>query len=156
MSLKKAISLAVCVAGIILILAGLFISVPGTELTTYQSLDGKKSDYSDTKYSSIEEYVGGDAYNYIIGASLVGGKIAGAKAQKAIFISAGLLIVALGALAFAYSEENVKTSYITPATQNDPSPVSKIEFNSSIKKFISSDTSHAKEEEQETPQSEQS
>lgn len=40
------------------------------------------------------EYVGGDAYNYIIEASLRGGEIAGAKTARAVyFAAAGILFV---------------------------------------------------------------
>lgn len=86
------------IIGIILILAGLIIRIPGGALTTYKNLDGKSTDYYvfDDKYSSIDEYVGGDAYNYIIGASLVAGKTAGAMTAKAISIVGGALCVCLG------------------------------------------------------------
>ena len=68
------------IIGILLVLIGLIIRVPGGALTTYKSLDGESAGgyYAfDNRYSSIDEYVGGDAYNYIIGASLVAGKTAG-------------------------------------------------------------------------------
>lgn len=83
-----------CIGIVLFCIGGLFIQTPHKELTTYSALDDE--------YSVIEEYVGGDAYNYIIGASLVGGEIAGAKSQKAIFISGGLLIFCLGLLSFGY------------------------------------------------------
>ncbi len=96
--MKKKISISVIVIGAILFIVGLFTQIPSKELTTYELLDDK--------YSVIEEYVGGDAYNYIIGASLVGGEIAGAKTQKAVFISVGLLIICLGLCLLAFSKEN--------------------------------------------------
>ena len=80
----------VLIIGIILIMAGISIKIPSDQLTTYSFL-------GDT-YTQIEEYVGGDAYNYIIGAALVGGQIAGAKIQKAVYISVGLLILCIGLL----------------------------------------------------------
>ena len=46
--------------------------------------------------SSIREYVGGDAYNYIIGASLVGAKISGLIMTKAVYTAAGVLVICLG------------------------------------------------------------
>ena len=50
------------------------------------------------------EYVGGDAYNYIIEASLRGGEIAGAKTAKAIyFAAAGILFVL--SISFLTSDE---------------------------------------------------
>ena len=84
--------------GIVLILAGLIIQIPGGVLTTYKSLDGDSTNLYvfDNKYSSIDEYVGGDAYNYIIGASLVAGKTAGAIAAKAISMVGGTMCICLG------------------------------------------------------------
>lgn len=84
--------------GVILILAGFFINIPGGALTTYKSLNGDKAeDYVyDDKYSAIDEYVGGDAYNYIIGASLVAGKTSGAMISKTICYVGGMLSICAG------------------------------------------------------------
>lgn len=84
--------------GLILILIGLFLPIPGGALTTYEVLDGDKTeDYVfDDKYSAIDEYVGGDAYNFIIGATLIAGKISGTMTTKAIFIVGGALCLCLG------------------------------------------------------------
>lgn len=86
------------IIGAILILIGLFIKVPGGALTTYEGLNGEKTEYYvfDDTYSSIDEYVGGDAYNYIIGASLVAGKISGTMTTKAIFVVGGAICLCLG------------------------------------------------------------
>ena len=94
--MKKIIAIAVLVIGIILFAVGLFLPTPGEKLSTYPF-------YGSSEYSTIEEYVGGDAYNYIIGASLVGGKIAGMLAMKGIFIGVGILIVCIGAIYFAHN-----------------------------------------------------
>ena len=96
--MKKSISISILVIGAVLLVVGLFLRIPSKELTT--------SIFLEDECSVIEEYVGGDAYNYIIGASLVGGEIAGVKAQKAIFISIGLLIICFGLYALSHSEEN--------------------------------------------------
>lgn len=84
--------------GVILVLVGLYIQIPGGALTTYESLDGTTTEYYvfDNKYSSIDEYIGGDAYNYIIGASLVAGKISGTMTTKAIFIVGGVICICFG------------------------------------------------------------
>lgn len=87
------------IVGLILILIGLFLKVPGGALTTYRSLDGDSAGsyyVFDKKYSAIDEYVGGDAYNYIIGASLVAGKTAGMIAAKAITMVGGAICVCFG------------------------------------------------------------
>ncbi|MBQ9324590.1 MAG: hypothetical protein IJ246_02345 [Clostridia bacterium] len=43
----------------------------------------------------MKEYVGGDAYNYIIEAALRGGEIAGAKIIKAVYFAAAGIITIL-------------------------------------------------------------
>lgn len=96
------------IIGLVLFIVGLFTKIPNKELTTYSGLSGK--------YSVIEEYVGGDAYNYIIGASLVGGEIAGAKTQKVVFISVGSLIFVLGLLAYSSSKEKIEETNKDNAT----------------------------------------
>ena len=93
---KRGAALAVIIVGIALIAAGLIIAVPGDRLTTYESLGGSDG------YSYIREYVGGDAYNYIMGASLVAGHISGAMAMKAVFIAVGALVACMGLLAFVF------------------------------------------------------
>ena len=49
-------------------------------------------------FSSIEEYVGGDAYNAIIESSIRGGEIAGAMICKTLYICTGVITMALGLL----------------------------------------------------------
>ena len=68
------------VIGLLLFVEGLDLGVPSTYI------------YSPT------EYVGGDAYNYIIEASLRGGKIAAVEISKCINVSVGLLIACVSAL----------------------------------------------------------
>ena len=84
--------------GLILVLIGLIIQIPGGALTTYKFMNGESAGgYAfDNKYSSIDEYVGGDAYNFIIGASLVGGKIAGMIAAKAVAMVGGAICICFG------------------------------------------------------------
>ena len=84
--------------GLILVLIGLIIQIPGGALTTYKFMNGESAGgYAfDNKYSSIDEYVGGDAYNFIIGASLVGGKIAGMIAAKAVTMVGGAICICFG------------------------------------------------------------
>lgn len=95
----KAVTAIIMGIGIILLLIGLFLKTPGTKLTTYSRLDGQEN------YSSIDEYVGGDAYNYIIGANLVGARITGVMVQKAIFIVSGIMLCCGGLVYFAIFEE---------------------------------------------------
>ena len=97
--MKKEISVFMLLVGIAAIVYGFSIKVPGSSLTTYSSMDGYRN------YSAIEEYVGGDAYNYIIGATLVGSRISAAMTSQTIFIAVGVLICCIGLIGLAYSEK---------------------------------------------------
>lgn len=70
------------IAGIVLLCIGLNTNIPSDYLSDY----------------SVMEYVGGDAYNYIMEASLRGGRIAGAMTTKALYTAVGLLIGCISAL----------------------------------------------------------
>ena len=109
------------VFGAALIVAGFIIQVPGGALTTYNFLNGASAeDYSfDDKYSTVDEYVGGDAYNYIIGAELVAGKMAGTMISKTICFVSGAICICVGltlSAAKRTSEENGTISTADPAT----------------------------------------
>ena len=57
---------------------------------------------SDTFYfSSIKTYVGGDAYNAMIEASIRGGKISGSMAESAIYKVGGIITMCIGAITIA-------------------------------------------------------
>lgn len=116
--MKKKISILVLCVGVILIAVGIFIQVPGDQLTTYSSLDGKDG------YSTIEEYVGGDAYNYIIGASLIAGRISGTIAMKSIFIAMGCLIVCIGLVSIAFVKKEAAINQ--PPIEQTPLNISDI------------------------------
>lgn len=68
--------------GIVLLISGLGVKIPSDYISSY----------------SMKEYVGGDAYNFIIEACLRGGRIAGAMVTKGLNISIGLLIACMSAL----------------------------------------------------------
>ena len=86
--MKQRSSILAIIAGVVLFIVGCNVTIPGDKLTTWS--------FEDEEYTLIEEYVGGDAYNYIIGVSLVGGQIAGATISKAVYISVGLLLLFMG------------------------------------------------------------
>ena len=102
--MKKICSILVIAIGITLFVIGYTTKIPSKNLTTFSILEGDK-------YSAIDEYVGGDAYNYIIGASLVSGKI-----ERVIFISTGSLIFSIGIIGFAFS---FKTKEKKPKEKKD-------------------------------------
>ena len=72
------------VIGIIMILTGFDINIPSEKI------------YNAT------EYVGGDAYNYIIKSNFLSNSIAVAQITKCIYISIGLLIACMSALKINY------------------------------------------------------
>lgn len=102
------------IIGAVLILVGLIIQVPGGVLTTLETRNGESTDnyVFDDEYSSIDEYVGGDAYNYIIGASLVAGKISGTMTVKAVCIVGGLLCICAGMVLLSISKNGYSIEYI--------------------------------------------
>lgn len=108
------------IIGIILVTIGVAIKIPGGVLTTYGVLDGKSTDsyIYDNKYSAIDEYVGGDAYNFIIGASLVAGKISGTMTTKAVFIVGGLLCICFGITLMMRKKDSPTPKTVSNATEN--------------------------------------
>lgn len=61
-------------------------------------------------FSNITEYVGGDAYNAMIEASLRGGEIAGEKVVKALYICSGIITISIGVVGYAMFEEKKEVS----------------------------------------------
>ena len=120
---KKASAIPI-IFGILLIVASVLIRTPGGALTTSSSLDGDKagSYYNYDRYSAIDEYVGGDAYNFIIGASLVGGRISGVITAKAILFSAGCLCLCCGLTIRRIETSRLKETMRigTPGLQQEP------------------------------------
>lgn len=80
--LSNIIPVACLAVGIILLIIGCGIRIPSGYISSY----------------SMTEYVGGDAYNFIIEAAIRGGKIAGATVAKGLYIAIGLLIACISAL----------------------------------------------------------
>lgn len=101
---KRRISMIIMAVGAVMLLVGLFYMVPSDQLTTYESLSKYDS------YSYVESYINGDAYNYIIAGSLVGGRIAGTLALKGGLISVGGLIICMGFINFRphFASEQLK------------------------------------------------
>ena len=74
--------IAVLVIGFILLCVGIAYEIPSRELS----------------YFGTKTYVGGDAYNYIIEASLRGGEISGSMIARAVYICSGIITMSIGAL----------------------------------------------------------
>lgn len=115
----------VLILGFIMVIVGAFVlKVPGQDLTdssTYEPKGDLPVNGDGSSRSYIDKYVGGDAYNYIIGANLVGSRITGIIVAKAILISIGLLISSLGGIGFYFSdlltESNPKAVVPSPETR---------------------------------------
>ena len=81
---------------IVLIVFGVIVCASAPN--EYDSVPSKE-----ISYYGLEEYVGGDAYNYMIEASLRGGQIAGTRAANAtynlvdsLYTCSGMIIIAMG------------------------------------------------------------
>ncbi len=97
-NLQKAKTIVACVTigiGVICLIVGLVFPMPDEHLSTFVAANSSSF--------HVEEYVGGDAYNYIIGACILGGHVAGAMATKSIFVAVGLVLVCLGCFLLVFS-----------------------------------------------------
>lgn len=110
--MKQLIGILGVILSIILICYGFNISVP-----------------SDTIYlSASQEYVGGDAYNYIIESGLRGGEISGTITSKSIYIVGGCILLILSLVACSPDEKHSKSvqnsvsSTLNQDTNNSNSP----------------------------------
>jgi hypothetical protein len=89
----KGITVFGMIVGGVFILASFFVSVPDREI------------------SNPKKYIGGDAYNYQIEASIRGGEIAGAKITKALYLTGGLIVFFGSLIAFGFSNARYTPSY---------------------------------------------
>jgi hypothetical protein len=74
------------IIGLALVLASFFVPVPSREI------------------SDPEHYIGGDAYNYQIEASIRAGEIAGSKTAKALYLTGGIVVFVGSLIAYGFSE----------------------------------------------------
>ena len=94
--MKKAAGVIGIVLSLVFLILGFTTQIPDKHIKSY----------GDEK---MREYVGGDAYNFIIEASLRGGEIAGAQTTKAIYFGiAAVLVVISYAFLDAGSSETVR------------------------------------------------
>lgn len=96
----KKIQILGIISAIALIVVGIFLPVPEKRISTYS--------FSDEGYY---EYVGGDAYNIQIEASLRGGIIAGRTVAKAVLISVGTLELFL-VLAISFIASSINSNVV--------------------------------------------
>ena len=114
---KKSLSGLLGIAlGVILLIMGMATTVPDRMLPSFVS----RSEHERTG-EGTPQYVGGDAYNFLIESSIRGGEIAGATTARAIYITGGALAITLGAITFA--SELDKKEVATPAVATETSVV---------------------------------
>ena len=82
-SMVKNVSIIGIVIGVIMIIGSFIITVPDSEISMYGS----------RQTGGYEEYVGGDAYNIQIEASIRGGEIAGTMAARASYMTGGIIVL---------------------------------------------------------------
>ncbi len=99
---KRVVGYIGVVVAVILLCLGLFIKIPPKEIS----------------FRDVEEYVGGDAYNIQIEASLKGGEIAGAKTAKAVYISCAAIIFIFSLSLISHSKQDVNIQNGDMAQEN--------------------------------------
>jgi len=97
----KTITLLGIIAGIGLILASFLVFVPSREIY------------------NPKPYIGGDAYNYQIEASIRAGEIAGAKTAKAVYLIGGMIIFFGSLIAFEFSNESSKSQKYSSSSRSN-------------------------------------
>lgn len=103
---KKALAGLIGVGlGIVLLIMGITTSVPDRMLPSLVS----RTEHRITGEEGSIQYVGGDAYNFLIESSIRGGEIAGTTAARAVYFTGGALAVTLGAIAFASELDRKET-----------------------------------------------
>lgn len=97
--MKKAAAITGLVLATVFLILGIASVTPDKYIKSWG--DGK-----------MYEYVGGDAYNYIIEAALRGGEISGAKTARAVYFSAAgiLLVLSLSFLAYDDGKDRINDS----------------------------------------------
>ena len=91
-TILKQVGIIIGIIGIIFLFVSFFYPIPDRELPY-----------------NYKEYVGGDAYNMIIEASIRGGEIAGATTAKTIFMVTGLLLCATcGIIIYIDKQKNME------------------------------------------------
>lgn len=95
--MKNSLIFSIAVS-VILIGVGIFFPLPDKKIDLSYSYNAKWT-------GDGIEYVGGDAYNYQMEASLKAGWVSGVMALKAIFISAGAIILTTGVNSYVQTAE---------------------------------------------------
>ena len=90
------------IVALVMIGFGIFYPVPEKYVRVDSGIDAYDYDWMKNRGAA---YVGGDAYNYQVEASLKAGYLAGVLAMKAIVFAGGMLLLFLSA--FSYGKANL-------------------------------------------------
>ena len=91
----KAFAIFGFILALAMLMVGIFFPVPTSELRYW---------------NNVKEYVGGDAYNYIIAAALEGGKISGALILKTVLIVGSVITFMLSGIILVLSKKQYEKS----------------------------------------------
>lgn len=97
------------VLAVILFVLSIATPVPPKEISSYKSVEN----------GGYEEYINGDAYNYIIEASLRGGFISGAQTSKAVYLTGSFLLLIISASVLLSSQTLQVIAGAKEKTQKD-------------------------------------
>ena len=89
---------------------GIFIAIALLCMGLFTKVPQKEIDFTNFNGNGYEEYVGGDAYNIQIEASLRGGIIAGAKTSRAIYFSGAAIVFLLSLYGFIVDNKHLADS----------------------------------------------
>ena len=110
-SRKTAHSILGMIAGLVLIIVSLTISVPSAQIG---------SRHLSRRAGGYVQYVGGDAYNIMIEASLRGGEIAGRTTARAVYLTGGIMLFSISLIAFGFASPEKKKKAPQPAVPWPP------------------------------------
>ena len=118
--MMKMFSVIGIVIGLLFAIIGLTTTVPDDIIQTGTFARGNR------EQGGYQEYVGGDAYNFIIEASIRGGEIAGGRTARATYLTGGVIMITGSLISLGASldqEKKVKAAlWQDPSTGEAPEP----------------------------------
>lgn len=114
MKVKLIASLVGVILGVILVISGLGTTIPERILPSFVGRFTEQAQIGE----GTPEYVGGDAYNFVIEASIRGGEIAGATIARAVYLSIGVLTTSVGMISLAGSLEKKEGTLLEAPSQH--------------------------------------
>jgi hypothetical protein len=110
LTVAKFFSVVGMVIGLALIIMGIATTIPDDTIQTR---------IHDRERGGYIRYVGGDAYNFIIEASIRSGEIAGSATSRAIYLSSGAIVLSGSLIAFgAFLDKEKRPEKLKKATDS--------------------------------------